>query len=52
MEKNTEFSFELIKQIGIISSGKNGWNKELTYVSWNNKHLNMIFVIGQKIMIR
>lgn len=31
-----EITFELIEEIGIISEGTNGWNKELNLVRWNN----------------
>lgn len=30
-----EFSYEIIKEIGVISSGNGGWTKELNLVSWN-----------------
>ena len=30
-----EITFEIIKEIGIISEGSKGWNKELNVISWN-----------------
>ncbi|MBQ7500913.1 MAG: hypothetical protein IJM45_00790 [Clostridia bacterium] len=30
-----DFSYEIIKEIGVISSGNGGWTKELNLVSWN-----------------
>lgn len=33
--KKTEFKFEIINELGIISEGAKGWKKELNRVSWN-----------------
>ena len=33
--KNQEFKFEIINQIGVISTSSSGWNIELNRVSWN-----------------
>lgn len=30
-------NFELIKHIGVLSEGTNGWKTELNVVSWNEK---------------
>lgn len=30
-----EFSFEILKEIGVISTSKNGWSREVNVVSWN-----------------
>ena len=32
-----EFSYEIIRQIGIISESPKGWHKELNLVSWNGR---------------
>ncbi|MBQ9239060.1 MAG: YdbC family protein [Treponema sp.] len=32
-----DFSFEITKSIGTISSGKGGWNLELNMISWNGR---------------
>lgn len=32
-----EFTYEITKEIGIISEGTGGWQKELNLVSWNGK---------------
>ena len=32
-----EIKYELIKSIGIVSEGKNGWNKELNLIKWNER---------------
>ena len=32
-----DFSFEITKQLGIISEGKGGWNLELNLVSWGGR---------------
>ncbi len=34
MEKK-EFSFEIVEHLGIISSSKSGWNREVNIVRWN-----------------
>ena len=35
MVKDRELKFEIIKSIGVISTSKSGWSKELNRVSWN-----------------
>jgi len=30
-----EFKFEIIEELGVISSAKSGWNREVNIVSWN-----------------
>ena len=32
-----DFSFEIVKNIGIVSEGKGGWNLELNLVSWGGR---------------
>lgn len=32
-----DFSFEVVKQFGIISEGKGGWNLELNMISWGGR---------------
>lgn len=32
-----EIKYELIESIGIVSEGKNGWNKELNLIKWNDR---------------
>ncbi len=32
-----EIKYELVQTIGIVSEGKNGWNKELNLISWNER---------------
>ena len=32
-----EFTSEIVKQIGVISEGSGGWQKELNLISWNGK---------------
>lgn len=31
----TEFSYEIVKHIGVLSTSPKGWTKELNLVSWN-----------------
>ena len=33
--RNQELNFEIINQIGVISTSASGWNVELNRVSWN-----------------
>lgn len=30
-----EITSEIIKEIGVLSSGKSGWNREINIVRWN-----------------
>lgn len=32
-----DFSFEIVKNIGIVSEGKGGWKLELNLVSWGGR---------------
>ena len=32
-----EFKYEIVENVGIISSGARGWNKELNIISWNDR---------------
>ena len=32
-----DIKYEIKKEIGVISEGKKGWNKELNLISWNDK---------------
>ena len=32
-----EIKYELIESIGVVSEGKNGWNKELNLIKWNDR---------------
>lgn len=34
-ERNQELKFEIINQMGVISTSASGWNIELNRVSWN-----------------
>jgi len=33
--KNGDFKFEIINELGIVSEGSKGWKKEFNRVSWN-----------------
>lgn len=35
MAKDRELKFEIVNTIGVISTSKSGWTKELNRVSWN-----------------
>ncbi len=32
-----EIKYEIVKEIGVVSEGSNGWTKELNLVSWNDR---------------
>lgn len=32
-----EFTYEIVKELGVISEGSGGWAKELNLISWNGK---------------
>ena len=32
-----KYTFEIKKELGVLSTAKNGWQKELNLVSWNEK---------------
>lgn len=32
-----EIKYEVVKEIGVLSEGSNGWRKELNLVSWNDR---------------
>ncbi len=36
MAEKKEFKFEVKKNLGVISSGRSGWNREVNVVSWND----------------
>ncbi len=31
-----EFSYEIVRNVGILSTNKSGWNREVNVVRWNN----------------
>lgn len=36
-----EFSFEIIENIGVMSTSQTGWSKELNRVSWNGREAKL-----------
>ena len=32
-----EIKYEVISTVGVVSEGKNGWNKELNLIKWNER---------------
>jgi hypothetical protein len=36
MQKKTEFTYEIIKQLGVVKTNKSGWQREVNIVSWNH----------------
>ena len=30
-----DIKFEIVEEIGVLTTGKSGWNKELNFVKWN-----------------
>ena len=35
MVKNTQFKYEIVQNIAILSTEKNGWSKEINLISFN-----------------
>lgn len=35
MAAKKEFSYEIVKNLGILSTNKSGWNREINVVRWN-----------------
>lgn len=33
----SDIQYEIVKQLGVISTSKRGWNKELNLISWNGR---------------
>jgi len=33
-----DFKFDIVKHFGVLSSGKEGWKKELNLVSWSDRN--------------
>ena len=33
----TEFKYEIVENVGAISSNSRGWQKELNFISWNDR---------------
>lgn len=36
-KENEDFSFEIIRHYGVLSSSPRGWTRELNYVKWNDR---------------
>ena len=32
----SDFEYRIIEELGVLSTSKKGWNKELNLISWNN----------------
>lgn len=37
MSNKQDFSYEIVKTIGVLSTSPKGWTKELNLVSWNGR---------------
>ena len=35
--RKSDFSYEIVKHIGILSESRSGWKKEINLVSWNER---------------
>jgi hypothetical protein len=33
----SEIKYEILKQIGVLSTASSGWSKELNLISWNDR---------------
>jgi hypothetical protein len=36
MARNSEVTFEVVDELGVLSEGKSGWTKQVNIVKWNN----------------
>lgn len=45
-----KITYTIQKELGDLSIAPNGWKKQLTYTSWNNRKRNLICVLGMKII--
>lgn len=41
--------YDIVENLGVLSTNAKGWTKELNLVSWNEEIQNTTFVIGMKI---
>lgn len=32
-----DIKYEIVKELGVLAEGRNGWTKELNLVSWNDR---------------
>lgn len=32
-----EIKYDIVKELGLVSEGSTGWNKELNLISWNGR---------------
>jgi hypothetical protein len=37
MDELKEIKFEIVRKLGLLSSGGRNWNKEINVVSWNDR---------------
>jgi hypothetical protein len=37
MARNSEVTFEVVKEIAVLSEGNKGWSKQANLISWNGK---------------
>jgi hypothetical protein len=33
----TDIKYEIVKQVGVLSTSTSGWTKELNFMSWNDR---------------
>lgn len=36
MAAKKEFTYEIVKKLGVLSTNKSGWNREVNVMRWNN----------------
>lgn len=37
MRSDSEFKYEIKKQLGVLSTSRQGWTKEVNVISWNDR---------------
>ena len=47
-----DIKYDIVETLAVLSEGSKGWNKELNFVSWNDRDRNMISGNGQRSMTR
>jgi|GEM_PF-6219689 len=44
-----EFSYEIVKQVAVLSKSPKGWTKEVNVISWNG---GTPFATGRRIIVK
>ena len=47
-----EFSYEIVKQVAVLSKSPKGWTKEVNVISWNGGTQSTTFATGRRIIVK